>query len=489
MKSCRSIFQSRRLAYRLMIFVCFGILWHSILLGATNGRAAPSLAFQHQDTVVFIGDSITHAGSYHGNLALYYATRLPDRYIRFINAGISGDTAKGTLARFDKDIAIHKPTRASIMLGMNDVNRGIYEHPPLTAAALDEFEQQQLSARQTYINNMNELLDQLSDMETDTTILTPSIYDQTLQAERTNMFGVNDELANYARLMSRYAKERDLAVIDFQSPMLAINQDIQVKDPTLSIVGPDRIHPGETGHFVMFYQMLTSHFKPSRVASIFVDLNKKTHKMHSCDLSDIEYQQSKVLNGKSADILTMSCALTALPFPISTSQHEALKFVPFEDKYNQFSFTVIGLEKGVYGLSINGKAIDSFESDELRTGINLSNYDKAPFFEPARKIREVNQLRVDTEKALRDLLQVQFSMLGQYPESMHDSKQGLISTLDAHVEKSRGKPWHRYMRQQADNYLQNASNIQVYRDQARLLNIQMYEIYQAKEYEFVLTKK
>ena len=82
--------------------------------------------FQDGERVCFIGDSITHAGTYHSYIYLYYLTRFPDRNIRMWNKGVSGNTAKSVLDRFATDIATVKPTVSTLMLGMNDVGRSCY---------------------------------------------------------------------------------------------------------------------------------------------------------------------------------------------------------------------------------------------------------------------------------------------------------------------------------------------------------------------------
>ena len=51
--------------------------------------------FEDGETVCFPGDSITHGRSYHGMIYAYYLTRFPDRKIRFLNAGICGDSPRG----------------------------------------------------------------------------------------------------------------------------------------------------------------------------------------------------------------------------------------------------------------------------------------------------------------------------------------------------------------------------------------------------------
>ena len=94
-------------------------------LGLAHAAEAPAPQFKKGDTVAVIGDSITHGGRYHAFIYLFYATRFPDREIKMYNCGISGDSAAGACRRFEWDIAVHKPTAATVLLGMNDVGRSL----------------------------------------------------------------------------------------------------------------------------------------------------------------------------------------------------------------------------------------------------------------------------------------------------------------------------------------------------------------------------
>jgi lysophospholipase L1-like esterase len=103
------------------------LLTFSAFAAESPGSAPP---FQSGDVVTWVGDSITHGGTYHAIVELFYATRFPDRNIRYYNDGIGGDRASGIVSdepyRLNVDILGHKPTVAPIMLGMNDVNRNDY---------------------------------------------------------------------------------------------------------------------------------------------------------------------------------------------------------------------------------------------------------------------------------------------------------------------------------------------------------------------------
>ena len=71
-------------------------------------HAAPII--QDGDRVVFLGDSITHGGSYICWAQAFYELRTPMN-VRFYNAGISGDTAAGGISRLKKDVLDRNPNK------------------------------------------------------------------------------------------------------------------------------------------------------------------------------------------------------------------------------------------------------------------------------------------------------------------------------------------------------------------------------------------
>jgi lysophospholipase L1-like esterase len=73
------------------------------------------------DTVVFLGDSITAARTYGKIIENYTLLRYPERKVRFINAGWGGDTATGGLARLERDVFERNATVLSVAYGYNDI--------------------------------------------------------------------------------------------------------------------------------------------------------------------------------------------------------------------------------------------------------------------------------------------------------------------------------------------------------------------------------
>lgn len=102
---------------------------------AVDGAGAGGLSgawrgLQRRRDRLFLGDSITHGGRFHRYISDYYLTRFPTRTVRFVNAGVSGDSAGGAMGRLDEDVLSQKPTSVAVMFGMNDVNRGSYVADP-----------------------------------------------------------------------------------------------------------------------------------------------------------------------------------------------------------------------------------------------------------------------------------------------------------------------------------------------------------------------
>ena len=110
------------------------------------------MIFEKMDHIVFAGDSITDMGcstSAGNNLGDGYVRTAmnmiyafyPETPVRITNAGISGNTSRDLLARWDRDILDQNPDYVSICIGGNDVWRQ-FDMPafPDIAVMLPEYE-------------------------------------------------------------------------------------------------------------------------------------------------------------------------------------------------------------------------------------------------------------------------------------------------------------------------------------------------------------
>ena len=91
--------------------------------------------------VLFQGDSITDAGrsrvnnddlgrGYAAMASSWYSALYPEKHVRFLNRGISGNRAKDLRGRWQSDCLDLKPTWVSIMIGINDTWRHYDSNDP-----------------------------------------------------------------------------------------------------------------------------------------------------------------------------------------------------------------------------------------------------------------------------------------------------------------------------------------------------------------------
>ncbi len=99
------------------------------------------------DLVLFQGDSITDAGrdrhndadlgwGYAALIAAWFSAAWPEKRVRFVNRGISGNRAKDLLARWSSDCLALKPNLVSILIGINDTWRRYDSNDP---TSVEEF--------------------------------------------------------------------------------------------------------------------------------------------------------------------------------------------------------------------------------------------------------------------------------------------------------------------------------------------------------------
>ncbi len=339
---------------------------------ATSGISASQ--FQAGDRWCAIGDSITHTGFYTDYIYLFYATRFPDRPIDFFNCGSAGDTAKGGVARLQKDILRHKPTVATIMFGMNDVRRGLYSSKNVAPDLLAQRD----AAFDVHIANLKTLAEKLQASGVRLIFITPSIFDDTVKKSGEAYLGVNAALGRCAENDRKLATEFNASLVDFYGPMSELNLAQQNANPQFSLIGLDRIHPKEPGSFVMAYLFLKAQGVPQFVDDITRDTAGKNE-------------------------LSFTNQASALPFPVPAGCAEALKLVPFMEDLNQERLRVTNLPPGKYRLLIDDEPMGSFTAAELQRGINLATMTNTPEYRQVLAVAKLDARRYELVEILRTL--------------------------------------------------------------------------------------
>ncbi|MEW6354971.1 MAG: SGNH/GDSL hydrolase family protein [Planctomycetota bacterium] len=449
------------------------------LIAAALGADRAPAQFKDGDTVCVIGDSITHGGKYQKFVYLFYATRFPDRKIRMVNCGISGDTAAGAVRRFEWDIAPHKPTVATILLGMNDVGRGYYGKDKTDEAS----RKRQQEAIDRYAENMKQLAQLLKKAKCEIIFLTPTIYEQVAEMETPNDFGVNDALGACGAEGKKLAKKHRAGVVDVWAMMNEVSAGHQKDDATFTIVGKDRVHPGDVGHFIVAYAILKAQGIPPCVSKMAIDAKKgKATEETNCKISALKASETEVV---------FDCLENALPYPVAEAERPALELAPFEKELNQEVLIVDGLAPGTYELAIDDSAVGEYSAEQLKAGINLADIPDTPQHKQAVEVQKLNDLRHSLESGrIRVLAQMRHGVLSAQnidPDNFETAKKALLDKLEQ--MKAENSKYYNYYKGQTERYLECKPKEKETIKEWEEAITGMYEVNKPKPHRFVIRKK
>lgn len=344
--------------------------------GANAQKQSPRL-FKKGETLVTIGDSITHAGFHTVNILLFYATRYPDAPFAIRNAGMSGENAHRMFKRMEYDILSTNPNLAIMMIGMNDSPRSFFSkiNPPKQDVKVVANRN-----RKYYEMWVDKSLARLTEKNVRTIVFTPSIFDQTLINDKVDPYiGCNDDLGKMGDICTRLAKKHNSHLVDIWGYMTDTNALYQKEDPKRSFINTsDRVHPQNLGGFVIMAK-LVSDFDESRLVSLLnINAKDKNTFAYNAGISDLKISPTEV---------SFSALENALPFPTTDEMDEADRVLAFLDKYNKQILIVDNLPKGEWELSIDGEKIGKFTNRQLRyNGINLAKFKNTPQYKQAQEV-------------------------------------------------------------------------------------------------------
>lgn len=190
--------------------------------------------------VVFLGDSITHANDYIARIVNYYHEYLSDRKVNFYNCGVSGGNLGTLLTIFDEDIAIHEPTHAVIMIGINDSARYLLSDLPRGKERYDRM----LSTFDLYKERLSTICKKLEALGCEIILCTQTPYDEYQESDVPAFQGGFALLSAYAEYVRCYAKEKGYKLCDYHTYISMVAQ-------SEAIINSDRVHPNEFGHYHM----------------------------------------------------------------------------------------------------------------------------------------------------------------------------------------------------------------------------------------------
>jgi lysophospholipase L1-like esterase len=442
--------------------------------------------FQDGERVCFIGDSITHGDpntpDYHELIYLYYLTRFPDRKIAIFDRGISGDSAQGAIQRFKTDMAPCHATVSTIMLGMNDVGRPLYEGSSPTCTP--EVQAKRDARLKLYREKMEALCRLVVDSGSRLVLLTPSPYDQVTKSAAADLLDpgawrVNDGLVRFSEAVRELAKQFNAPVVDMNGGTLAVLERLHQKDPTRALCARDRVHPNVGGHWVMAYLFLKGQNAPAVVSAVTIDAaGAKVVEQVNGAVSELA-----AANGAVRFIL----AAKALPFPTDEVGPRNVNIVPFMDEFNRETLRVTSLRPGAYTLGIDGVAVGDYDAAQLAAGVNLAENLRTPQHRQATQVAAVNRQRDNLSCKLRGLALIEFTQLNRFKGDKTDMAK-VRAFFDEVLAGMEGKSWHPFFKGQFDNYLRDKPEEAKIQAEIAGLEKDLYQINQPKPHRYELTR-
>jgi len=411
----------------VVLGVLFGLL---TVPGFAQRKMEP---FKAGDRVVFAGNSITEAGLYGSYIWLYYMTHFPERRLEVINAGIGGDVAGQIYDRLDGDILAKKPTVLAVTFGMNDSR--YFEYLDKNNPMDDEKRKAIIQTSYDSYAKIETRLKALSNVKT--ILMASSPYDETAKLPGDVFLGKARTMQGIIDFQLKSARDNNWGFVDFFHPMTDINVREQQKNPAYTNTGPDRIHPGSAGHFIMAYLFLKAQgLAGTPVADVAV--NVKTGKVTRAVNARIS--RVKADNG----MLSFDYLAKSLPYPIDTAarvwqnfqvQAEALEVIPFVKEFDEEKLAFNGLTAESYELKIDGHWIGKWTAAELAAGINLATLKHTPQYQQALKVLALNNERKDVEGKYRNYFWVQYDFLKEKGFLFNNSKEAR-DTIQNNVKKN-----------------------------------------------------
>jgi len=389
------------------------------LAGAEYTPPLTRIDLSDGDTLVFLGDSITHQCLYTQYVEDYFYTRYPHVRIRFHNAGVGGDKGGDALVRFDRDVASFKPKVVTILLGMND---GQYKH----------FDHEVFS---TYERDMTAVLGKIAEIGAAAVPMSPTMFDaRPLKARDSGWFKkrpdalayYNGVLAFYGAWLRQQATERGLGYVDMYSPLNRITFGQRAKDPAFTLVA-DGVHPGADGQVVMAFSILDQ-MHPNRGASS-VTVRKGSKKWQgsagrSGTVSQIEGDDGSV---------RFTFLAKALPWVLPADARLGYTLTRAGHKLSGERLTVRGLKPGRYQLKIDGAPVGVYTAAQLGSRIELQANEATPQYQQALKVAMLNKER--NEKAVKPMRDAWLAIkVNRAKKDLDDEKRKtLLAESDARI--------------------------------------------------------
>ncbi|HEY8419069.1 MAG TPA: SGNH/GDSL hydrolase family protein [Clostridia bacterium] len=203
------------------------------------------MLFSNRDTILFTGDSITDAGrkrpigegkwdgvgnGYVRLIDVLLNVCYPENTYHIVNTGISGNTSRDLLARWQTDVLDLKPDYVSVCIGVNDVWRQ-FDEPDCFYNHVDI---------QAYRQNLEKMIEITKDKVKGIILMTPYY----MESNKEDL--MRKKMDEYGAVVKELAQKYNLICVDLQAEF-----DNYLKYRYSGYLQWDRVHPGPVGSMII----------------------------------------------------------------------------------------------------------------------------------------------------------------------------------------------------------------------------------------------
>lgn len=201
-----------------------------VLLSGWASVDKPSL--QENDTIVFLGDSITRNGvkpnGYVTLTSQAIAAAYPNQSIRVIGAGIGGHKVPDCQERLERDVLEKKPSIVFIYIGINDV----WHSAKGRGTPVSEFEA-----------GLKDIIERTLAAGARVILCTPTVIGE--RTDGTNKF--DKMLDQYSDISRKVAKEKNVQLLDLRLAFMNYLKEHNHDNAAKGILTTDSVHLNNAG--------------------------------------------------------------------------------------------------------------------------------------------------------------------------------------------------------------------------------------------------
>lgn len=237
-----------------------GLLGLMLLAGDVARASAAQPALAANARLVFLGDSITQAGTkpdgYVTLVTQGIAAALPHHGIQVLGAGRGGNRVPDCLARLDRDVLSKQPSLVVIYIGINDVWHWT-KPDPVTQKP------RQGTTAADFAAGLRSMIQRVQAAKARVLLCTPSVIgEQVNPADPTYR-----RLEEYSEICRTVAKDTGAQLVDLRKAFIAYLQEHNTAKVERGLLTQDSVHLSPRGHRLVAEEILRALGVPTSPAA------------------------------------------------------------------------------------------------------------------------------------------------------------------------------------------------------------------------------